>query len=126
MKSCPATLDDCGLPAELAGKLVRIAGLEPARLAALPPQSSVSANSTISATRPNLQQPMARRQADFGGDLNQIKRLRSVLARRKRRLTAPPEVRSLSPRGTSGERVSPSSAVALLRRADSTAIHPPQ
>src|SRR5438105_653311 len=30
-------------------KLVRIAGLEPARLAALPPQSSVSANSTISA-----------------------------------------------------------------------------
>src|SRR5437867_2493228 len=30
-------------------ELVRIAGLEPARLAALPPQSSVSANSTISA-----------------------------------------------------------------------------
>ena len=29
--------------------LVRIAGLEPARLAALPPQSSVSANSTICA-----------------------------------------------------------------------------
>ncbi len=29
--------------------VVRIAGLEPARLAALPPQSSVSANSTISA-----------------------------------------------------------------------------
>jgi len=29
---------------------VRIAGLEPAHLAALPPQSSVSANSTICAT----------------------------------------------------------------------------
>ena len=36
--------------APLAGRrMVRIAGLEPARLAALPPQSSVSANSTISA-----------------------------------------------------------------------------
>jgi hypothetical protein len=31
-------------------KVVRIAGVEPARLAALPPQSSVSANSTICAT----------------------------------------------------------------------------
>ena len=31
------------------GKVVRIAGLEPARLTALPPQSSVSANSTICA-----------------------------------------------------------------------------
>src|SRR6185369_13594646 len=31
-------------------KMVRIAGLEPAHLAALPPQSSVSANSTICAT----------------------------------------------------------------------------
>jgi hypothetical protein len=30
-------------------KMVRIAGLEPARVAPLPPQSSVSANSTISA-----------------------------------------------------------------------------
>ena len=30
--------------------MVRIAGLEPAHLAALPPQSSVSANSTICAT----------------------------------------------------------------------------
>ena len=30
-------------------KLVRLAGLEPARVAPLPPQSSVSANSTISA-----------------------------------------------------------------------------
>jgi hypothetical protein len=33
--------------------LVRIAGLEPAHLAALPPQSSVSANSTICATANN-------------------------------------------------------------------------
>jgi hypothetical protein len=32
--------------------MVRIAGLEPAHLAALPPQSSVSANSTICATEP--------------------------------------------------------------------------
>src|SRR6266496_4805290 len=31
------------------GKLVRLAGLEPARVAPLPPQSSVSANSTIGA-----------------------------------------------------------------------------
>src|SRR4051812_31190768 len=31
-------------------KLVRLAGLEPARVTPLPPQSSVSANSTISAT----------------------------------------------------------------------------
>jgi hypothetical protein len=30
--------------------MVRLAGLEPARIAPLPPQSSVSANSTISAT----------------------------------------------------------------------------
>jgi hypothetical protein len=34
----------------LQGKVVRIAGLEPAHLSALPPQSSVSANSTICAT----------------------------------------------------------------------------
>jgi hypothetical protein len=33
--------------------MVRIAGLEPAHLAALPPQSSVSANSTICATANN-------------------------------------------------------------------------
>ena len=32
------------------GELVRLAGLEPARVSPLPPQSSVSANSTISAT----------------------------------------------------------------------------
>ena len=35
--------------------LVRLAGLEPARLAPLPPQSSVSANSTISAPSDNPQ-----------------------------------------------------------------------
>jgi hypothetical protein len=35
-------------------RVVRIAGLEPACLAALPPQSSVSANSTICATGPNI------------------------------------------------------------------------
>src|ERR1039458_241858 len=33
--------------------MVRLAGLEPARLSPLPPQSSVSANSTISATVAN-------------------------------------------------------------------------
>ena len=33
--------------------MVRLAGLEPARLSPLPPQSSVSANSTISATVDN-------------------------------------------------------------------------
>ena len=47
-------------------KMVRIAGLEPARLAALPPQSSVSANSTISATRHKLKHQRDRTQADFG------------------------------------------------------------
>ena len=47
-------------------KLVRIAGLEPARLAALPPQSSVSANSTISASRLELKQLAARKQVDSG------------------------------------------------------------
>ena len=46
-------------------KMVRIAGLEPARLAALPPQSSVSANSTISATGRNLNHAPARTQAEF-------------------------------------------------------------
>src|SRR5207247_1991124 len=39
--------DDCAQV--LLSKLVRIAGLEPARVAPLPPQSSVSANSTICA-----------------------------------------------------------------------------
>src|ERR1043166_1028015 len=34
------------------GKMVRLAGLEPARVTPLPPQSSVSANSTISANGP--------------------------------------------------------------------------
>ena len=33
--------------------MVRLAGLEPARVTPLPPQSSVSANSTISATASN-------------------------------------------------------------------------
>src|SRR5256885_17216197 len=47
-------------------KLVRIAGLEPARLAALPPQSSVSANSTISANRRKLQHATAWTQVHSG------------------------------------------------------------
>ena len=46
--------------------MVRIAGLEPARLTALPPQSSVSANSTISASRLELKQLAARKQVDSG------------------------------------------------------------
>jgi hypothetical protein len=37
------------LKTRLKKKLVRLAGLEPARVTPLPPQSSVSANSTISA-----------------------------------------------------------------------------
>ena len=36
--------------------MVRLAGLEPARVAPLPPQSSVSANSTIRATGPLMNQ----------------------------------------------------------------------
>ena len=47
-------------------KMVRIAGLEPARLAALPPQSSVSANSTISANRRKLQHAAAWTQVHSG------------------------------------------------------------
>ncbi len=43
---------------------MRLAGLEPARLAALPPQSSVSANSTISARLLTLKQPAATLQVD--------------------------------------------------------------
>jgi site-specific DNA recombinase len=39
------------------GGVVRITGLEPVRLAALPPQSSVSANSTISALVRTMKQP---------------------------------------------------------------------
>src|SRR5665213_356144 len=42
-------------------KMVRIAGLEPAHLSALPPQSSVSANSTICAHRGDLSCPMRSR-----------------------------------------------------------------
>src|SRR5882762_4311494 len=44
---------------ELVRELVRLAGLEPARVAPLPPQSSVSANSTISA--PGLNEAVRRR-----------------------------------------------------------------
>lgn len=42
-------LHKCGGKTHIPKKLVRMAGLEPARLAALPPQSSVSANSTTCA-----------------------------------------------------------------------------
>src|SRR5436190_9755295 len=38
-------------PSPSGRRLVRVAGLEPARLSALPPQSSVSANSTIRAAK---------------------------------------------------------------------------
>src|SRR2546426_2617483 len=48
---CAESVRDSALSSFSLGIMVRIAGLEPARLAALPPQSSVSANSTISATR---------------------------------------------------------------------------
>src|SRR3989442_8428622 len=43
----------CGICSFSSEKVVRLAGLEPARVAPLPPQSSVSANSTISATTNN-------------------------------------------------------------------------
>src|SRR5208283_1470210 len=46
--------------------MVRLAGLEPARLSPLPPQSSVSANSTISApARAYKSTPRSRAQAGF-------------------------------------------------------------
>src|SRR6266704_1363942 len=59
-------------------KVVRIAGLEPARLAALPPQSSVSANSTISATRHKLKQRRARTQvhSDRNSSANSLSKQR--------------------------------------------------
>src|SRR5580700_3063012 len=50
-KICAESVRESRRPSFSLEKVVRIAGLEPARLAALPPQSSVSANSTISATR---------------------------------------------------------------------------
>jgi hypothetical protein len=40
-------------PSSVTVEVVRLAGLEPARVTPLPPQSSVSANSTISATALN-------------------------------------------------------------------------
>ena len=43
-------------PGKCSEKLVRVAGLEPAHLSALPPQSSVSANSTIRAIEALLNQ----------------------------------------------------------------------
>ena len=51
-KFCSETVWDTGAPSDSLGSLVRMAGLEPARLSALPPQSSVSANSTTCATVP--------------------------------------------------------------------------
>jgi hypothetical protein len=45
--------------------MVRITGLEPVRLAALPPQSSVSANSTISALVLTMKQPVPPRARGF-------------------------------------------------------------
>jgi hypothetical protein len=45
--------------------MVRLAGFEPARLSALPPQSSVSASSTISATGYNLKQARLDPQVHF-------------------------------------------------------------
>src|SRR5438094_3370462 len=64
--SCVKTVSGTPETSFSLGIMVRIAGLEPARLAALPPQSSVSANSTISATRHKLKHQRDRTQADFG------------------------------------------------------------
>ena len=64
--SCVKTVSETPETSFSLGIMVRIAGLEPARLAALPPQSSVSANSTISATRHKLKHQKLRTQADFG------------------------------------------------------------
>jgi hypothetical protein len=47
--------------------MVRTAGLEPARLTALPPQSSVSANSTTCANGALINQTPARLQGHFPG-----------------------------------------------------------
>ena len=49
------------------GKVVRIAGLEPAHLSALPPQSSVSANSTICASESKILPDQAAEASFFNG-----------------------------------------------------------
>src|SRR2546429_4051678 len=64
--SCVKTVSGTQETSFSLGILVRIAGLEPARLAALPPQSSVSANSTISANRRKLQHATAWTQVHSG------------------------------------------------------------
>src|SRR5438445_1964040 len=64
--SCVKTVSGTQETSFSLGIMVRIAGLEPARLAALPPQSSVSANSTISANRRKLQHATAWRQVHSG------------------------------------------------------------
>src|ERR1039457_6293288 len=48
---CAKSVQTSGESAKSLVKVVRIAGLEPAHLSALPPQSSVSANSTICALK---------------------------------------------------------------------------
>jgi hypothetical protein len=53
---------------------VRLAGLEPARLSPLPPQSSVSANSTISATvGPRIICQKRRQSASADGELSRLR-----------------------------------------------------
>src|SRR5438046_10546661 len=75
--SCVKTVSGTPESSFSLGILVRIAGLEPARLAVLPPQSSVSANSTISANRGKLQHATAWTQVHSGLQ-NSIKRSDSV------------------------------------------------
>src|SRR5512136_122032 len=57
---CVRTVSDEPISPFFSGKVVRIAGLEPARITPLPPQSSASANSAICARPPVLNQAFAR------------------------------------------------------------------
>src|SRR5439155_16175588 len=80
--SCVKTVSGTQETSFSLGIMVRIAGLEPARLAALPPQSSVSANSTISANRRKLQHATAWTQVHSGLH-NSMKLLRQRPGRRQ-------------------------------------------
>jgi hypothetical protein len=64
---CANSVQNFQLPSISLEKLVRIAGLEPACLAALPPQSSVSANSTICALGRIIKQPAPPKARRFSG-----------------------------------------------------------
>jgi|SRR5580658_7927579 hypothetical protein len=83
------------------GKLVRLAGLEPARLSPLPPQSSVSANSTISATygpEENVPKNLPKRKCGMSIDKSKPVTLLNSAIKRNTSLTALEQARNSLPR----------------------------